>query len=184
MDEDDNSVEEYMARLLGRPAVQSPPERKAPKSDLRPVVHAAEPVVPKSAPPKPAPEEPYRPRTPPPELSSHLSAMRDLANNTARRAIDRHRHTLQAAAIRWRLLFAVVGLVTSLGFVWISEGNPTSLCALVASGIVVAYLGTRSVLLIQRLRGKHHRDEDQKSAASAPAAARPKEEKAADPVKG
>lgn len=95
-DEEEESIEDYMAKLMGRVRGDSPPI--APKPYQRPTVPKPEPVYEPEA-EDPSHEETKAASTPaspfempqrqmPTELTSNLAAMRELANFSARDAID------------------------------------------------------------------------------------------------
>ncbi|EMI54506.1 myosin heavy chain [Rhodopirellula sallentina SM41] len=102
---EDDSIEAYMNRLLQRvqgqpetgdaPAVAAKPVEPAPKADthvteeMPPVEVAEEPVTE----PEVDPNAPLVPRSQAPERNSDLSAMRELANASARSAITRSNKT-------------------------------------------------------------------------------------------
>src|SRR5690606_15198150 len=92
--EDDFSVEDYMSRLMARiqgqtsappllyhPLEKDPPAVQPPSALAPPPASGAEAL---------ASDGTFTPRHKPPELSSNLSAMRDLANRNAREALDTH----------------------------------------------------------------------------------------------
>jgi hypothetical protein len=70
------------------------------------------------------------PRATPPELTSNISAMRDLANLSARSAIDTHSRKKMRSVVYSKLIVSFVGLAAAAGLIWMS-----------ASGGKVAYGG-------------------------------------------
>jgi hypothetical protein len=149
-DEDQDSIEEYMARLLGRSRTTPLSELKM---DAKPATPSASPESPSPAPPSQgAPAEPYRPRAVAPELSTDMSAMRALANNTARQAIDRHARTSQAIATRGKLALALIALALSVILVSFSANSAMAFWSSLVAMIVAAYWGARYVLLTRSLK--------------------------------
>src|SRR5206468_1490486 len=111
---DGESIEDYMSQLLQRMRTPKAGESTAPP--IAPLLSQAgpAPVVPPVAAtetkgPRPMPLE-RAPRLPPPELSADFSAMRALANNTARQAIDTHRRRGLVRSTKGNLLVAATAL--------------------------------------------------------------------------
>ncbi|TWT53986.1 hypothetical protein Pla22_16200 [Rubripirellula amarantea] len=126
-DDDDDSIEAYMNRLLRRVQGTSSDDKSKPAESLslstNPVSLSAESSVPSEslsesiAIPEPVdPNAPLVPRSHAPERNSNLSAMRDLANQSARSAISRsariQTRNIQIAGI---VNFAVAGIAMIFG---------------------------------------------------------------------
>jgi len=129
---DDESIEDYMARLLNRmrsgqpgsgsansgdsqPAKAEAPPRPAqsptekPQGDRKPAVESTQPAAAPAA--KPV-AKPF-PRSAPPELSD-LAAMRAIANSQARTAITQHQKSRWAKDALSKSMWAGLTVVTSL----------------------------------------------------------------------
>jgi hypothetical protein len=121
-EDDEESIDAYMARLMNR--VQGSSEPGAAPIISRPV--REEPV--KNSAPKPAaeaaePEPPtgeYSPRTAAPEQSHNLAAMRELANESARSAIRTHEKKSGKVRHVSHLLSATVLVLLSAPMLWLS----------------------------------------------------------------
>lgn len=147
-EEEEDSIDEYMARLmqrLGAKAPTPPPSEQQPAPTMTPV--ALSEVEPVTAPVAPIatkltdPSEMGR-RALPPERAADLSAMRELANLNARSAIDKHqrrtiRHTgITKAAVS---LVGVLGAVVE-GVFWL-QGSPTSFYLMLGCVVVALFWG-------------------------------------------
>jgi epidermal growth factor receptor substrate 15 len=112
-EEDDESINEYMARLMQRVrTVAQEPVAPGPRRESeRPV--ASEPEAP------PRQQEPVdrSPRRSTPEDAGRLSAMRELASASAHSAIDLHARTKHRESVREKLLFTVTALVCGVGLI-------------------------------------------------------------------
>jgi hypothetical protein len=159
--EDGEAIEEYMSQLLQR--MRGPKAGENAVELSRPPV--AESLVPALAEPASEPEPaPVVTSTPPtqfvpralaPELTADFSAMRALANTTARQAIDAHRRRRQARFTRGKLTVAAIALTISFALLWLSsDGSHVALWSAIASGLVSVYWGGRYILLAHKLRGK------------------------------
>ncbi len=142
--EDEDSIEAYMNRLLKRVQGTSEttkflsepkthvvePTRVAEASkgsqDQSPTATAAETaaVVQPALPPQPAPDSPYIPRSQAPERTSNMAAMRELANSSARTAI--------AASAKQRMLNQII-----FKFALFGMGMLAGLFTLVGTGFAV-----------------------------------------------
>lgn len=119
-EEDEESIDDYMARLLervnGKPSDAAMPRTPA----TRPSRPEPQPAL--EEPEAPEPEQPSgsrrRARVVPPEHSMNLPAMRELANFSANSAI--HRHTLQRLrrSINDRLVLACTAAGLAAGMLW------------------------------------------------------------------
>lgn len=117
--QDDDSIEDYMDRLLKRVRGESTTSTGTWKQSYTEAAPAAEPV--NAAPPEPEsepvvtlPQEEYVPRSKAPELTSDLFAMRELANSAARSAIDQHVRRLSGQQAAGRMVGACLTVGTSL----------------------------------------------------------------------
>jgi chromosome segregation ATPase len=168
---EDESIEAYMDRLLKRVRGESTTnsggwKQVAPDSPpAEPEAHTPAKTAP---PPKVtdtvSPEE-YVPRRAAPELTSDLSAMRDLANSAARTAIDRHirKHTAKQATARVVAACLVVAVSLVLGYVaWRGHSLPAGLGAAIGIGVGIFWMiaALRRVLVVMRL----NRPEDEPAA--------------------
>ncbi|MEE9603889.1 MAG: hypothetical protein V3V75_11325 [Thermoguttaceae bacterium] len=119
-DKDEESVEEYMARLMQRisgvtaPRQPRPPERSEIPSVASPKDQADFPAV------KPRRRKPVdlSPRAEAPEKHADMLAMRQLANVSAKTAIDRHTRRQMTSTKRGKLLVAVVSLLVGVMLAW------------------------------------------------------------------
>lgn len=140
--EEERSIEDYMADLMRR--VGSGPQetfRPAPASVPEPAVVAAyeEPEYATSeveAAPIAHLDELRAQREKLPPIN--LSAMRDVANQTARVAINQHVSRLGMQDAYWKLFLAGVGGMTGIGLVVLSKG----LVSLPLAGALVAFIVT------------------------------------------
>jgi hypothetical protein len=125
-DHEEESIDQYMARLLDR--VRSPSTPPPPKT-------AAEPrqAIGENAPDAPGPAVPAQPpagtpraaeltpRTVAPEKSIDLSAMRELANLSAKAAIERHARGLLARASGSKLFTALFSATCGGALYWMGR---------------------------------------------------------------
>lgn len=175
--DDGDSIEQYMSQLLGRMRAAEVTER-APQADPPPAAASADRLRPGDdmpTPPVRLAAVPWQlvPRAPAPELIADFSAMRALANNTARQAIDTHRRRRQVRSTRGKLLVAAVALVLSFALLWVSTGGSRpALWSAVASMLVSVYWGGRYIRLKRQLRGKpdRERSDDAQQASEQPTA--------------
>ncbi|MCX7428357.1 MAG: hypothetical protein NTW96_22345 [Planctomycetia bacterium] len=112
-EEDDESINEYMARLMQRVrTVAQEPVAPGPRREPeRPV--PSEPETP------PRQQEPVdrSPRRSAPENVERLSAMRELASASAHSAIDLHARNKHRESVREKLLFTITALVCGVGLI-------------------------------------------------------------------
>jgi hypothetical protein len=138
--DEEESVDDYMARLMNRIRGSSEPSEREFVKPIQPPRAPVEPPRPKretqpteqlsdrpspSAAPNPVADGPVElvARSAPPELGVNLQAMRDLANMTARGAIQRHIHG------RWGKTAvgkSIGGLVSFVCGVWLTLFQATS----------------------------------------------------------
>lgn len=118
---EDESIDQYMARLMDRvrgtggttsPAPRSQFGRREVDSSPIPTSHAAPPARVEDPAVAEAPSQP-RVRVAPPESAADLSAMRELANLNARQALGSHQQRRVASVMYGKLLLAVVSMVVS-----------------------------------------------------------------------
>jgi chromosome segregation ATPase len=120
---DDDSIEDYMSRLLRRVRGEGPapavpyqfPTQSPPSSPTEPqAVKSASPVVDETVPPDAETQAtPYRPRATAPELTTNLKAMRELANSACRTAIAKHQKRRGGREVLGRLIGVGLALVAS-----------------------------------------------------------------------
>jgi hypothetical protein len=111
--DEEESIESYMERLMQRvrgdasptPTSANRAEPAAPKPPVQESTKVAPPASPSPAPP-PVESGEFMPRSTAPELGSNLSAMRELANNAARTAIDHHLRRYNHRQVTGKLLGA------------------------------------------------------------------------------
>ncbi len=151
-DVDEFSIEAYMSQLLqrvgGRPAESIPTESTPPAG--KPATE--QPVT------KPQPTKPVEPVNADPELTPRarplpvdLGALRDVANQTARLAIERHARRLwwQAAAGKWFVV--AVAMIAVCGLVyWAAHGKTPSGFGLFAAALVTIVWSAQAIWLTQR----------------------------------
>ena len=158
-EEEEESIEDYMTRLLDRAGSgqSRPSEPLASPSTSRTeedAVPTASPVstdsAAQSSPPVVDPEEPRETaaRAAGWKNSIDLSAMRELANLSARTAIDRHAKKMRWSTATGKLLVAFVGLAAGLVLIWIwwaKAPNPVTLCEAITGFFVALFWGIWSV---------------------------------------
>jgi hypothetical protein len=155
--EQEESVDDYMARLLNRirgisaPAEVQPRARVEPRQVVAPQTETNSPAADKREPSiaveSPAPVAPdgsaqLVARTAPPELAVNLRAMRELANMTARGAIDKHTQGRWSKAAVGNIVLGILSLTCGA---WLtlramplgSLAHAAGLIALVAGGFWV-----------------------------------------------
>jgi hypothetical protein len=171
--EDEESIDNYMAQLLKRvrgvgaanegPASQAPP----------PVSRPAQPVSAQSSLSAESaqnvqeiPTKLVR-RTPAPELSSDLAAMRELANLSARAAIDKHAYRNWGRAAFGKLTIALLAAGTGAGAVYFAPAPDSMLMYAGLSSFVVALFWllqagilTNNVVKASRRRDQSHETVD------------------------
>jgi hypothetical protein len=150
-DDEEESIEAYMARLMNRVRatdVRDEPARKPEPTVVRsPSTEYTEVKETKTArepePEKFNPEE-YKPRSQAPELADRMTAMRSLANDSARSAIASHAKRNWSNVMKLKLLvsvFAFVSVLASIIFFW---GNPLlmGLGSLIGLGVLTYWART------------------------------------------
>lgn len=157
--DEEESIEAYMARLMNRVRAtdvrDEPAKRLAPVVERGPVTEYTE--VKKAPEAKSAPEvekfnpEEYKPRSQAPEAADRMTAMRSLANDSARSAIASHAKRNWSSVMKLKLtvsVFAFFAVLASVVFFW---GKPVlmGLGSLVGIGVLVYW--ARTVVAYRRL---------------------------------
>ena len=151
-DDEEESIEAYMARLMNRVRatdVRDEPVRKpepaavrSPSTEYTEVKNTTQPER------LPEPEkfnaEEYKPRSQAPELADRMTAMRSLANDSARSAIASHAKRNWSSVMKLKLLvsvFTFVSVLASIIFFW---GNPIlmGLGSLIGLGVLTYWART------------------------------------------
>ena len=144
--EDVESIDDYMAQLLKRVrgvgSAYQGPASQAPERPARAAQSVADSSSqPTSSPPIPVVEEvpaKLARRAPAPELSSDLAAMRELANLSARAAIDKHAYRNWGRAAFGKLTIALLAIGTGAGAVCFAPAPDSMLMYAGLSSFVVA----------------------------------------------
>ena len=134
--EDDDSIEQYMNRLLSRvrgdaapsasvPLVREEEADQEPSEEIAPV-EVEKPAEPKEYVPRAAPEQPER-----------LSLMRELANSAAQSAIHTHARQHQKRETKAKSLVALLSLIGAVGLFTVACATH-SLIAMAGSMIFIA----------------------------------------------
>lgn len=159
--DEDESIEDYMARLLKRvrgdgvadhgntgSAKPTPTAAKASAAQPTAPVKPIEPMQPINA-------DEFIPRCAAPEQTSDLAAMRELANSAARSAISSHAKKSGAKASSSRLNYTVLTGVTTVAlFSWAVFQGSIYLVALAAAGLILTCIlgGSAVIRSLDRLR--------------------------------
>jgi hypothetical protein len=182
-DGDEESIENYMERLLGRIRGEhgnerSTPVKCEPAPQETPPVEEQEPPQMPAAPPseETLDETEYVPRSAAPERSSNLAAMRELANESAHSAINTCFRRRRRSFVFGKVLLALFAVAVAATVVTIGDirQNATLYGALVAS--IMAGAWVLQVLLAGRSETlKQHRLQAPRKVAQAepPAEAEP-----------
>ncbi len=185
--DDEESIDDYMSRLMQRigstggsgaippPAAVRPSRAKKAEPEPTPQIEAAKPEAPFT----PIPSK-LAPRAVAPETSTDITALRELANLTAKSAIGQHSRGVLISRMRSKLIVAVVGLITGIALLWMWKTLSTSQMAFYSSLmalLVTIYWGVEYALLTGRLiiSKSGHIDIDWNSPFSAHAHAAPTE---------
>ncbi len=178
----DESIDDYMAKLMNRvrgitgepssPLAASQPghSRRGERSGasesrasgtMDGVGQSDSPAdTPPTLPIAPRKREPIElaPRAKAPEKSIDLSAMRELANISAKTAIDRHSRRLLSYSITGKMMVTAVALMVSTALIWMWWAYETShltLGAGILSLMVVLFWGVQYIALLgRRILGK------------------------------
>lgn len=183
---DDDSIEDYMSRLLRRVRGEGPPPAVPYQFPAQAAAHP--PSEPSAASPPPAhvdaasPEAeaatPYRPRATAPELSTDLKAMRELANSACRTAIAKHQKHRGGREVLGQLVGVSLALLISgvaAGMAIALKSWPAGFAAL-AGFVAVTYWTLRVIvraLQIMRLSSLAVGDAEPEDAAPQDAASMP-----------
>jgi hypothetical protein len=179
-DEHDASVQEYLNNLLQRSGGQIIPTPTVSHKSKLPSELAEEkslpqlsqtPEEPPSTDREPVAPEEYRPRSAPPELASDFAAMRALANQMARGAIDRSRQSRWLQAVIFKVMIAGGALVATILFGRLSE-RLFSLEFLTAGGaaVVAILFALEALVLGNQIRVVSRRTKMQKADRANPRA--------------
>jgi hypothetical protein len=155
----DDSIDNYMDRLLKRVRGQSATDAGAWKKSQPAAMPQSAPVANLSAPAqesRPEPSEDYLPRTTAPEQTLGLSAMRDVANDAARNAIETHirKHTGRQAAGRLFTAVLIIGISSVLAWwAWRFHSQPAGIGAGVgaAAGLLSTLAALRRIASVMQL---------------------------------
>jgi len=176
--DDEDSVEQYMAKLLER--VRSPGARAEPTpAPTGAVAPKAEPApVPEERPLPPAPLESMEdlsPRTVAPERSVDLSAMRELANMQAKTAIQTHSQRKTVSAVRSKFIVAVLALCCggALTVLYWKLPNEVTLYGIGGAFVtavvwLLQYFFLLAKLVLQRMRNRAPEHDDEPEAEAMP----------------
>lgn len=160
-EEEDESIDDYMARLLDRvrtgtggsggPTAHVPPVPAAPASSpSSPPASKADDSPPQAPTAKTGEQGEMSPRAVAPERSVNLIAMRDLANQSARAAIDQHARRRLLGQTANKLLVALVALATGAILLWVwwakTHDQVTMYGAVACLVVALAWLGQYVVL--------------------------------------
>ncbi|MFO0897836.1 MAG: hypothetical protein U0836_10480 [Pirellulales bacterium] len=162
-DEDhEESIQDYMNRLLqrvrGEAPVQHKPAAKTPTHS--PTTYRPAPVQPVQAPvaaePRPVPATPRKSAAP--ERSSDLLAMRELANLSAQTALDAYAHRRWASAAVGKVIVSVFALVACLTLMAALPGWSTLKIISGGAALVIAvFWGLQAGILAQQVRAARQR---------------------------
>ncbi|MEX2141535.1 MAG: FHA domain-containing protein [Pirellulales bacterium] len=173
-DQDDESIDDYMAQLLKRvrgvgsahqaPASQAPepPVRATQNGPASSSISASSEQIPTV---QEVPAKLAR-RAPAPELSSDLAAMRELANFSARAAIDHHAYRNWGRAAFGKLTIALLAAGTGAGAVCFAPAPDSMLMYAGLSSFVVALFWLLQAGILMNHVVKASRRNDQLSDAS------------------
>lgn len=156
---EEESIETYMARLMNRVRAtddRDEPFRKVkPTLERIPVTEYTEVTESMQHERKPEPEkfnpEEYKPRSQAPELADRMTAMRSLANDSARSAIASHAKRNWSSVMKLMLLvsvFAFVSVIASIVFFW---GNPLLMGLGSLAGLGVLIYWARTAITYRKL---------------------------------
>jgi hypothetical protein len=175
---DEESIDDYMARLLqrvrgavdeGEGAAESP--RRPARAD-KPVPPARETIPSDSdteaSGPRPTlakRREPVEmsPRAVAPEKHVDLTAMREVANFSAQNAIDWHSRRVQGRVVASKAMIMFLGLLAGaiLLYVWHRVPNRLTFSAAMASLVVATFWGCQYFVLVARRFGRRRRITEQ-----------------------
>ncbi len=166
---DQDSIDAYMSRLMQRvrsksdepglgtyaPSHSEPPVAQRAQSNA--VADLSSTGHPPGLRPAAAPRQPVQlsPRSAAPEKHIDFSALRDLANLSARTAISRHSHRIIIDTMRSKLAMALLALAAGGGLFWMWQrygAVEVTLYYSLAAVIVAVYFGVQYALLTGKLR--------------------------------
>jgi len=177
-DEEDESIDAYMARLLKRvqktsggqpvPAHAAPPG--PPKSEPLPSGQSVDSPLPSGEPPgTPTGHAALSPRAVAPEKLVDLASLRDLANFSAQSAIDAHARRTMAKSSIGKSLVMLVSLLAGASLTWVWWARCPDARILYAAGVsfVIAVLwGIHNAMLVRILLRSQPRRQQARSANS------------------
>ena len=168
-DVEEESVEDYMAKLLQRAGGSANPETV--RSVSKPSVRPAEPNKPEvplglQGSIEPENSEPFEmKRRLPPEMSSDLTAMRELANQSARSAIDKHTRTRWVRAAVGKITVTLTAMLVG-SYLMISSPHQHRIIFLGAAvaAVVTLFWGLQSAIVLANIfKASRHAKKDQAS---------------------
>jgi hypothetical protein len=154
-DEEDESIDNYMARLMQRVAgapANAPPVETQPDPAQADVADADEPQVNRlpdeanqidiSSPPRPSEPVDLSPRAVAPEAGGGLAAMRELAKLSAQGHISKHSRRQLSVSARTKLAVTTLGITTAgiLLWIWWAWGTSPIVFYGAMAGLLVAVL--------------------------------------------
>jgi hypothetical protein len=163
---EEESIDDYMSRLMervrgGTGRTESPARRPqnttpqaAPEAPRAVEVKAAETSTPVPVTPRPPEPVERAPRKAAPEKEVGLSAMRELANLSAKNAISQHARRQMIVSTRDKLLVAVAGLVVGAVMLWFwgrPLAAPLTFYSAIASFIVALFWGMQYAVMTGHL---------------------------------
>lgn len=177
---DEESIDDYMARLLERVrgvASETPYAAESSRRGCREEPPSREAVPIRSEAEAPAPRvasgkrrEPVElsPRAVAPEKFVDLTAMRELANLSAQNAIDHHSRKVLRRVVLTKLIVSLMGLVAggALLWTWRNASSQLAFSAAMASFVVALFWGIQYYVLVaprlwrRRGRGEGRRTKD------------------------
>ncbi|HTN74624.1 MAG TPA: FHA domain-containing protein [Pirellulaceae bacterium] len=159
--EDDDSIESYMQRLLMRVSGDNESTRAMSKPTSPELKAAEAPVQMESIPSRSHEEHPHKtldfnnfvPRSSAPEQAKNLAAMRDLANSTARGAIDASSKRRSRLHAHGKYVMALITTATAIGAYWLSMQyhNNLAFYGAIASVIVSSFWWTQAALMWRKV---------------------------------
>ena len=158
-DDREESIEDYMARLMNRVRatddLDEPSRRVRPTIERSPVTEYTEVTKAPRPDREPEPEkfnpDEYKPRSQAPEAADRMTAMRSLANDSARTAIASHTKRNWSSEMKLKLLvsvFAFVSVLASIIFFW---GDTLLMVVGSLAGVGVLAYWTRNAITYRKL---------------------------------
>jgi hypothetical protein len=173
-DDSDDSIESYMSRLMQRLRTsddEDPSPRKTGATNRASSNSTAKAAAPSPPPaPKPTDSKPLTslselsPRSPAPEQSANLAAMRELANSAARGAIETHRTRNKQERVNMRTVNTLMAVLVAAGFtfMWSRTGSMLALGGISLSllwAISSSLLAASQSLMLRQAKGKANKAE-------------------------